>query len=236
MRPVEHRVYNTAFEARAVGDEFKIAGHAAVFDKFSQDLGGFVERISRGAFKKTIREADVRALFNHDPNFVLGRYLPGRPDNTLRISEDSDGLHYEVTLGNQSYARDLYESIERGDVTQSSFAFRTIDDQWSRTDDGYPMRTLTQVSLHNGDVSPVTYPAYEMTDIAARAVARAAQREGLPADLLAAALRDGLLPGECRDESEPAPAVPALPVVGEAPEVDLSVLRLELLRRRVAPA
>jgi HK97 family phage prohead protease len=233
MRPVEFRVYHTEFEARAVGDEFRIAGHAAVFDKFSQDLGGFVERIARGAFKKTIREADVRALFNHDPNFVLGRYLPGRADNTLRISEDANGLHYEVTLGNQSYARDLYESIQRGDVTQSSFAFRTIDDSWSRTDEGYPMRTLTQVSLHNGDVSPVTYPAYEQTDIAVRAMARAAQREGLPIEELAAALRSGKIPNEVRDDEQPVAVAPAQL---EEPAVDLSALRIELLRRRISPA
>lgn len=235
MRPVEHRVYNTEFEARAVGDGFRIAGHAAVFEKFSQDLGGFVERIARGAFKKTINEADVRALFNHDPNFVLGRYLPNRSDNTLQLSEDKDGLHYEVTLGGQSYARDLYESIDRGDITQSSFAFRTIDDRWTRTDEGYPLRTLTQVSLHNGDVSPVTYPAYEATDIAARAVARAAAREGLPADELVAAIRDGRIPGEQREE-QPVPAAPSDLPMGDEPAVDLHALRLELLRRRVSPA
>jgi hypothetical protein len=122
------------------------------------------------------------------------------------------------------------ESIERGDITQSSFAFRTIDDEWTRTQDGYPLRTLTQVSLHNGDVSPVTYPAYEDTDIAARAVARAALRDGVPAEELVQAIKTGLLPGEVRaaEEIEEEP-------VADVPEVDLTALRMALLARRIAP-
>lgn len=195
MVATERRFYTTEFEARQVGNEFRIAGHAAVFERHSQDLGGFVERVAPGAFAKTIREADVRALFNHDPNMILGRSRGGV--GTLHLGEDRTGLSYEVSLDRrQSYANDLAIAIERGDVTQSSFGFRTISDSWSRTDSGYPLRTLTEVSLNNGDVSPVTYPAYLDSDVAARALHHASTRIGVSADDLLTALRDGCLPGE----------------------------------------
>ena len=195
MHANERRFYVTEFEARNVGNEFRIAGHAAVFERHSQDLGGFVERVAPGAFAKTIREADVRALFNHDPNMILGRSRGGM--GTLRLGEDRQGLSYEVSLDRrQSYANDLAIAIERGDVTQSSFGFRTISDSWSRTDSGYPLRTLTEVSLNNGDVSPVTYPAYLDADVAARALTHVSTRIGVSEADLLTALRAGRLPGE----------------------------------------
>lgn len=195
MSTQERRFYTTEFEARNVGDEFRIAGHAAVFERHSQDLGGFVERVAPGAFAKTIREADVRALFNHDPNMILARSRGGV--GTLRLAEDRQGLSYELNLDRrQSYANDLAIAIERGDITQSSFGFRTISDSWSRTDTGYPLRTLTEVSLNNGDVSPVTYPAYLDADVAARALTHVSTRIGVSATDLLTALRAGRLPGE----------------------------------------
>jgi HK97 family phage prohead protease len=237
-----------------VGDEFRIQGHAAVFDRHSQDLGGFVERVAPGAFKKTIREADVRALFNHDPNMILGRSTAG----TLRLSEDRAGLAYDLSLPDNTLGRDLRVSIERGDITQSSFGFRTIHDSWSRTDDGYPLRTLEEVSLHNGDVSPVTYPAYEDTDVTARAAVRnLSQQTGVPADELVEAIREGradymtivnigtAVPGHdhpVRDEADmlddpdsedafaqPKPGAPIFPL-------SLKSAQLELQRRKFSPA
>ena len=199
-RPAERRYYTTDFHVRTTGRRMRIAGHAAVFDSTSQDLGGFVERIAPGAFRKTLREADVRALFNHDPNLVLGRTGAG----TLRLAEDRSGLAYEVELPDTTVGRDLAVSIERGDVTQSSFGFRAIADRWTRTEDGTPLRTLTEVSLHNGDVSPVTFPAYLATDVATRAVHRLAATTGVPADELVAAIRSGRLPTD-----PPTPAVTA---------------------------
>ena len=225
MRPSERRYYTTEFEARAVGSEFRIQGHAAVFNRLSQDLGGFVERIAPGAFTKTIQEADVRALFNHDASLILGRTKAG----TLRLAEDKTGLLYDVELPDTSYGRDLMVSIERGDVTQSSFGFRVIDDSWDRTDDGYPMRTLREVSLQNGDVSPVTYPAYSDTDVASRALEHLASKTGVDADALVDAIRSGRLPGEVQ------PVEKQLVVEPEAAQVDLTALRLELLKRQIAP-
>jgi len=140
----------------------KIVGYAAVFNQLSEDLGGFREKIAPGAFRKTIQEADIRALWNHDSNYVLGRNKSG----TLKLEEDNHGLRIEITPPNTTWARDLITSIKRGDVDQMSFGFRAIKDRWE-VDDGQNIRTLLEVSLF--DVSPVTYPAYSQTAVSTRA-------------------------------------------------------------------
>lgn len=145
----------------------KIAGHAAKFDVLSEDLGGFRERIAPGAFAKTITSADIRALWNHDANIVLGRNKSG----TLRLSEDAAGLAFEVDMPDTQTVRDLVMSpIERGDVNQCSFGFYTVSDKWAKVD-GEWLRTLLEVELF--DVSPVTYPAYQQTDVAVRGLEQA---------------------------------------------------------------
>jgi HK97 family phage prohead protease len=150
----ERRFVSGHLEVRTEGDTARITGYASVFNRDSEVLGYFIERVAPGAFKKTIKEADVRALFNHDPSFVLGRTKSG----TLKLSEDDTGLHYEVDANMRKQSvKDLVEDIDRGDITQSSFGFRTIKDEWDYEDE--PMRrTLREVSLF--DVSPVTFPAY----------------------------------------------------------------------------
>ena len=137
----------------------QIVGHAAVFDSLSEDMWGFREKIAPGAFSETIAQDDIRALFNHNADFVLGRNRAG----TLRLKEDAKGLAVEIDPPDTQYARDLMVSIERRDVTQMSFGFYTIADEWDYSDRDNPLRTLKKVRLF--DVSPVTYPAYEMTDL-----------------------------------------------------------------------
>ena len=145
-----------------------IVGYAARFDKESQDLGGFAEVIRAGAFARAIAEDDVRALWNHDDNFVLGRTKSG----TLRLSEDAEGLRIEIELPDTTWARDLYKSIERGDVDQMSFAFRVVKDAWTQREGETPdvLRELLEVRLY--DVSPVTYPAYLDTEVKVRDLLR----------------------------------------------------------------
>ncbi len=124
------------------------------------------ERIIPGAFNDSIAADDVRALFNHEPNMVLGRNRAG----TLRMVEDSHGLSVEIDMPDTSYARDLLVSMRRGDVSQMSFAF-TIPkggQSWQKNEDGSNTRTLSKVQLF--DVSPVTYPAYPQTDCAVRSL------------------------------------------------------------------
>lgn len=162
-----------SLEIRVDGDEDKrtIVGYAAVFDKLSKPLFGFRERIAKGAFKKTIQEADIRALFNHDPNHVLGRTKAG----TLRLQEDDRGLRIEIDPPDTQFARDLITSIQRRDIDQMSFGFRTIKDQWDHQPDGSVIRTLLEVELF--DVSPVTFPAYPQTSVKVRDYLRAMAEE-----------------------------------------------------------
>lgn len=136
-----------------------IVGHAAVFDKLSEDMWGFREKIAPGAFTEAIKEDDIRGLWNHDPNYVLGRNKAG----TLRLREDGIGLAVEIDPPDVQWARDLMVSIDRGDVTQMSFGFTLVKDEWDHSDRNQPVRTLKKVKLY--DVSPVTYPAYPDTDV-----------------------------------------------------------------------
>lgn len=153
-------------EARAAeGEDGKmtIRGYAAVFDKLSSNLGGFRERIAPGAFDDVL-DNDVRAVFNHDPSLMLGRSSAG----TLRISTDATGLLYEVDLPDTSIGRDLWESVKRGDIKESSFKFTVLDDDWKDTDEGI-IRTINKVGRLL-DVSPVSYPAYPDATVAARSL------------------------------------------------------------------
>lgn len=147
-----------------------IRGHAAVFDQLSQDLGGFRERIAPGAFAKSITSQDVRALWNHNSDYVLGR----RGAGTLRLQEDSKGLAIEIDPPDTQWAKDLQVSMQRGDINQMSFGFFTRNDKWSKVD-GEWVRTLLEVEVV--EVSPVTFPAYLGTDVSARTLEayRAAQ-------------------------------------------------------------
>lgn len=144
----------------------KIVGHAAVFNTLSEDLGGFREKIEPGAFTSAIKEDDVRALFNHDPNHILGRNKSG----TLRLKEDQTGLAIEIDPPDTQIGRDLMISLERGDIDQMSFGFSVKPNgaNWGEDEDGMAIRTLTDVRLF--DVSPVTYPAYPETDVAIRSL------------------------------------------------------------------
>jgi HK97 family phage prohead protease len=140
-------------------------GYAAVYDSLSVNLGGFREKIDPGTFDTAIAEDDVRALFNHDRNHVLGRSKAG--DGTMRLSSDDKGLLVEIDeLPNTSTARDLVELLKRGDVDQMSFGFTTVRDRWEEDEDGRVIRTLEEVRLF--DVSPVTFPAYPDTEAEAR--------------------------------------------------------------------
>jgi Escherichia/Staphylococcus phage prohead protease len=145
----------------------RIIGHAAVFDQLSENLGGFHERVVPGAFAEAIEKDDIRALFNHDPNLILGRNRAG----TLKLIEDARGLAVAITPPDNPTIRDLVIApIERGDVTQMSFGFtvRPGGQDWAKDDDGRTIRTLKRVRLF--DVSPVVFPAYTQTDVAMRAL------------------------------------------------------------------
>ena len=144
-----------------------IVGLAAVFDKRSENLGGFREVIAPGAFDDTDM-TDVRGLFNHDSNYVLGR----NKAKTLRLTRTEDGLQYEIDMPDTQTIRDLVLApIARGDVDQSSFGFIVGggNDEWAEDDEGVLIRTIHRVR-QLFDVSPVTFPAYQDTTVGARSM------------------------------------------------------------------
>ena len=166
---VERRFTPGACEVRAAAEGQRIGGYGAVFGKLSRNLGGFVEVVGAGAFNqaKSLGWPNVVARYNHDPNMVLGT-TAGR---TLALRTDNVGLEYEV-LPPQS-RQDIIELVERGDVQFSSFAFRVPrgGDEWSVTDQNYPLRTLHEVQLV--DVAPVLDPAYPDATAGLRSLAAA---------------------------------------------------------------
>lgn len=155
-------------ELRAIEEsdgEPKIEGYPAMFDKYSEDLGGFVEKIAPGAFSKTLKNgADVRALWNHDQNYVLGRTKSG----TVKLIQDKKGLYMTNRPPDTQWANDLMVSIGREDVTQMSFGFWVVEEEWLNRKDKPPVRTLKEVELV--DVSVVTFPAYPDTSVAVRSM------------------------------------------------------------------
>jgi len=141
-----------------------IIGYPAVFNKLSEDLGGFREKISPGAFTETLEaDDDVRALIDHDTSKILGRNKAG----TLKLEQNTKGLKATIKPPDTQAGRDITTSLSRGDIDGMSFGFRTIDDSWE-TVDGEEIRTLKKVKLF--DVSVVTYPAYPDTSVAVRSL------------------------------------------------------------------
>jgi HK97 family phage prohead protease len=152
----------TAIETRDDRKIQMIKGYPAKFMRKSLNLGGFRERIQPGAFARTLKEgADVRALLNHNPDLVLGRTKSG----TLALEENSVGLLMRCDTPDTQLARDLCTSIDRGDIDQGSFRFRTKTDKWSM-EDGENIRDLVDVDLM--DASVVTFPAYPDTSMSIR--------------------------------------------------------------------
>ena len=165
MSDAERRFTSVPVEIRAGSDKQAIGGYAAKFDRMSQNLGGFVERIAPGFFNKSRGDGwpGVVARYNHDDNMLLGTIGGG----TLRLNLDDIGLQYEVDV--PQARSDVYELVQRGDVRQSSFAFVAFEDEWTTSDQGFPLRTLVSGRLM--DVAPVNTPAYEDTSVGLRSLA-----------------------------------------------------------------
>jgi len=160
MKPEKRSFDVKNLEIRGEGKSLTLSGYAAVFDEPSVKMMGFREYVRKGAFTNSLKNDDIRSLWNHNPDNVLGRNI----SKTLRLAEDKKGLSIEVDLPDTQFARDKAESVRRGDVSQMSFAFRTIKDNWFQEDDE-ERRELLEVKLF--EVSPVTFPAYPQTSISA---------------------------------------------------------------------
>lgn len=164
-------------QLRDAGDgngDFTLTGHAAVFNRWSEDLatfaGSFRERIEPGAFTDVLeRQPDVRLLFNHD-GLTLARTKSG----TLELSEDDEGLRVWARVAPTSTASDLRMAMQRGDIDQMSFAFTIAEDEWHEDRETDEIERTIQRVGELYDVSVVTFPAYPDTDAAIREVRAAA--------------------------------------------------------------
>jgi len=144
-----------------------IEGTAVVYNRWSQDLGGFKERVLPGAFTNSLAGSDIRALFNHDVNIILGRNKSG----TLSLTDMAQGLRTHIEPPETDLVRDMVlVPMKRRDVNQMSFSFRTRQDEWRepKKDGALWERDLIEAELF--DVSVVTFPAYTQTDAAVRAL------------------------------------------------------------------
>lgn len=174
-------------ETRGDGQLPVLRGHAAVFNVMSEDLGGFREIIAPGFFDDVLAD-DVRALFNHNPDLIVGRSKA----KTLSLRVDETGLETEIEPPDNSTGRDLVVSVQRGDVDQMSFAFSIeygVGDKWDVLEGGDLVRTLIKAKRLY-DVSPVTYPAYLDTDVAVRSLNAAREAGRLPSPIAERAIRE----------------------------------------------
>ena len=152
---------------KSTGEEpLKLRGYAIVYNSLSEPLYGdlFRERINRGAFTKSLLENDQVCLWGHDTRYVLGRKSAG----TLILREDDKGLYFEVSLPNTTWARDLKESVDRGDIKQMSFGFKVVRENWlddkeTLKEYSMPIREINEITLH--EISLVTFPAYTETNV-----------------------------------------------------------------------
>lgn len=158
-KKVERRAFPAEIRTVRQNNKRKIVGHAAVFDQ-EADLGWFREKVAPGAFADSIAKDDIRALWNHNSDIVLGRNRAG----TLVLREDETGLLTEIEP--PSWAESQLETIERGDVSQMSFAFQVLAENFEKQEGQKDLRIVTRAKLF--DVSPVTYPAYATTDVSVR--------------------------------------------------------------------
>jgi uncharacterized protein len=179
----EQRFFSTSIRSeRSAGKKYAV-GHAATFGTLSSDLGGFRERIRKGAFARAIRERqDTKFLLNHNPSLIIARVKNG----TLELAEDSVGLVFRALLPSTTAGRDLEQQLDDNLIDECSFAFTCSDGQsWSRERDPETGQLCDVRALECVDdlldCSAVTYPAYPGTDAAL--AARALWPTGLPAEI-----------------------------------------------------
>lgn len=166
MNKTERRYITHEFRVSPEGEAPTISGYAALFDTPSDDLGGWTEIVDPHAFDGVLSgNPDVRALWNHNADVVLGRTTA----NTLHLNLDARGLAYVIDAPDTTVARDLIVSMRRKDITGSSFGFICKRDQWTDNSDGTITRRILEFE-ELLDVSPVTYPAYSATTAQARSL------------------------------------------------------------------
>lgn len=162
-----HSYFKSELKTRAEGENDKyIEGYFAVFDQETALWPRYFEKIAKGAFDNTLKNNDIRCLFNHDSGFVLGRFKPGMGPHTLELRVDDYGLWGRVKINsNDTQALDVYARVERKDISGCSFGFEPISEEYEEREDGLHW-IVTEAEL--SEVSICTFPAYEQTEIQAR--------------------------------------------------------------------
>lgn len=169
IRSIEHRV--------SLNEESRqIEGYALLFDQDSTLIGGsFIERISKDAMEGVLQRSDVLCMLNHDESRgVLARYRRGA--GSLKLEVDERGLRYSFEAPKTALGDELIESVRRGDIDSSSFAFSTEKDSWGKRDDNVYVRTILQIGKIY-DVSPVYTPAYNDTSVSLRSLGELKEAE-----------------------------------------------------------
>lgn len=169
IRSIEHRV--------SLNEESRqIEGYALLFDQDSTLIGGsFIERISKDAMEGVLQRSDVLCMLNHDESRgVLARYRRGA--GSLKLEVDERGLRYSFEAPKTDLGDELIESVRRGDIDSSSFAFSTEKDSWGKRDNNVYVRTILQIGKIY-DVSPVYTPAYNDTSVSLRSLGELKEAE-----------------------------------------------------------
>jgi len=161
-RPLEHRLAD--IELREDEASGVLHGRAVVYDSIT-DIGGmFREVIRPGSMAKTLRESkDIKALWQHDSMYPMGSTRAG----TLELKDTETGLEFSLDPPKKSPYDGFVENIQRGDVSQMSFGFRVVKENRVVEEGQLDLREITELQLI--EISPVTWPAYEDTEIQARA-------------------------------------------------------------------
>jgi len=163
--PREIRVRPLTAEIRTNEDgEEYIEGYVVQFEKLSERLWGFYDKVRKGAFERTLKEHRdrIKALWNHNSDLVIGSLKSG----SLEMFEDEKGLRFKLTPNKSRAGQDALEMIRAGDVDGVSFGFDKRKQEWDESDPNMVVRTLIEVDLW--EISPTPFPAYPDSEVAAR--------------------------------------------------------------------
>lgn len=166
----EKEIRGVSYRATVDEESRRVEGYALLFNTDSRPMwgGDLIERIAPTALDGVLEKSDVLCLMNHDERRgVLARYRMG--EGSLKLEIDAKGLRYSFDAPNTALGDELIESLKRGDISESSFAFTVAEDNWERKEDGSYVRTILKFERLY-DVSPVYYPAYEDTTVALRSL------------------------------------------------------------------
>ena len=166
-KELETRTYSVQLESREEGDNGIITGRPIVYNSRT-NLGWFDEVIESGALDQADL-TDVRLCLNHDTSYVYARSRRNNPNSTMQLQPNEYGLDITARLAirESPKAQDYYTAVQREDIDKMSFMFSVDAEEWTELESDHPTRHITQIGSVV-EVSAVTFPAYESTEITAR--------------------------------------------------------------------